>query len=78
MQQAGFHAIVITHRQDVSSVTPLAPEGFDSFILGPISGLLSNLNWKGGAGGQGAGRRRRSHAFFTFFPCFVVLALLGD
>ena len=37
----------------------------------------SNPNWKGGAGGQGA-RRRRSHAFFTFFPCFVVLALLGD
>lgn len=35
--------MLITHLQDVSSVarvTPLTPEGFDSFILGPISGLL--------------------------------------
>ncbi len=35
--------MLITHLQDVSSVarvTPLTPEGFDSFILRPISGLL--------------------------------------
>lgn len=33
----------------------------------------SNLNWKGGASGRGAeAGRKRSFAFFTFFPCFGV------
>lgn len=69
--------MLISHLQDVSSVTAV---GFDSFTPRPKSGLLVTSAGRVGPGrcwrwGEGGGQSR---AFFTFFPCFVVLALLGD